>query len=154
MPNSLGEWNWEGFVCLRNFNQGVSAVLFWKSFSVCQVSIFCNDVEIANKKTLLHLTASMEKVCQENSKSRSFKAWEIQGAQKQAGKQVKNRTMILYLHTEVAVPISSWYFVLTNKRNFVCGRLEDFHSPSKAATVLSDAYSHKIWGGLQLREMM
>ena len=36
--------------------------------------IFCNDVEIANKKTLLHLTVSMEKNCQENSKSRSFKA--------------------------------------------------------------------------------
>ena len=24
MPNSLGEWNWEGFSCLRNFDHGVS----------------------------------------------------------------------------------------------------------------------------------
>ena len=49
------------FKKLQSPGMRVSAVLFWKSFSGSQVSIFCNDVEIANKKTPVHLNPSIQK---------------------------------------------------------------------------------------------
>ena len=49
------------FKKLQSPGTRVSAVLFWKSFSGSQASIFCNDVEIANKKTPVHLNSSIQK---------------------------------------------------------------------------------------------
>ena len=56
------------FKKLQSPGMRVSAVLFWKSFSGSQVSIVCNDVEMANKKTRA-FESFYPKVCQENGKS-------------------------------------------------------------------------------------